>query len=76
MPKITPIEDNKLVKLFKNFGFKVTRQKGSHLSMTRDGVLRPVIIPMHGEVSVTIIQSNLRTAGITREQYFKALKEL
>ena len=42
---------------------------------TREGVLRPVVIPKYSSVPVFIIKNNLRTAGISRERYFELLKE-
>jgi len=40
---------------------------------TREGVLRPVVIPKYSSVPVFIIKNNLRTAGISRERYFELL---
>lgn len=35
--------------------------------MVRAGTHRPIVIPMHREVSVGVIQSNLRTANLERD---------
>ena len=35
----------------------------------------PVIIPTYKEIDVDIITSNIRTAGMTRDRYFKLLKD-
>jgi hypothetical protein len=43
--------------------------------MVKPGVLRPVIIPTYDEIDVTIIQTNMRTAGMTRERYFELLAQ-
>ena len=40
---------------------------------TKPGVLRPVVIPKYAAVPVFIIKNNIRTAGISRERYFKLL---
>ncbi|PJB22948.1 MAG: hypothetical protein CO113_19865, partial [Elusimicrobia bacterium CG_4_9_14_3_um_filter_62_55] len=42
MPRITPASPRLLVKIFQRFGFKVSRQEGSHLSMTKPGIRRPL----------------------------------
>jgi hypothetical protein len=39
------------------------------------GVVRPVIIPTYAEVPVFIIRNNLKTAGLSRDDYFKLLDE-
>ncbi len=73
--RITPVDWRTLVCVFEQAGFKKDRVKGSHLSMTKPGVIRPVVIPMYDEIGVDIILSNLRTAGISRERYFELLEK-
>lgn len=46
--------------------FVYTKKRGS----------RPAVIPDWKEVPVFIIKNNLRTAGITREEYFSLLDEI
>ena len=41
--------------------------------MTREGVARPIVIPKHRSVAVSIIRNNIRTAGLSRERYFDLL---
>ena len=43
--------------------------------MNKPGVVRPLVIPKYDRVDVDIIKSNLRTAQISREEYFKLLKD-
>jgi predicted RNA binding protein YcfA (HicA-like mRNA interferase family) len=75
MPKIIPIHWRRLEKVFLSVGFLFTRQEGSHRSYTKPGVARPIVIPTYDEVPVSIIRNNLKTAGITREEYFVLLEE-
>lgn len=61
--------------IFLRFGFEFNRQNAtSHRVYTKSGCLRPVIIPTHKEVSIGVIQSNMRTAKMTREQYDEHLE--
>lgn len=77
MARITAEKPRVLVKVFRSFGFREDRQRGSHLLLTKPGVARPLVIPIHDKlVGVDLIFSNLRTAGITREQYLEALSRL
>jgi predicted RNA binding protein YcfA (HicA-like mRNA interferase family) len=72
--KITPIHYSKLIQIFELEGFKVKRQKGDHIIMTKPGAKRPVVIKASAhEVPVTHIRTNLTTAGISREKYFELL---
>lgn len=75
MPRITPISWQRLEKVFLAAGFEFARQEGSHRSYTKPGILRPVVIPTYDEISVSIISTNLKTAGISREEYFRLLAE-
>ncbi len=74
MPKIKPISARRLRKVFEKAGFKCARIEGDYFVYTKEGVPRPVVIPNWKEVPVFIIKNNLRTAGITREEYFSLLK--
>jgi predicted RNA binding protein YcfA (HicA-like mRNA interferase family) len=76
MPKITPIPGDKLRKVFEKAGFQCVRTEGDHFVYTKQGVARPVVIPDWKEVPVFIIKNNLRTAGITREEYFALLENV
>lgn len=67
VPSLAPVDCERLARFFEAHGFQRKRQKGSHLSMVRQGTVRPVVIPMHGEVAVMVIMSNLRTAGLSRD---------
>ncbi|KKO20766.1 MAG: hypothetical protein DCC43_08545 [Candidatus Brocadia sp.] len=76
MPKISPIPAGRLRKVFEKAGFKCARIEGDHFVYTKPGVTRPVVIPDWKEVPVFIIKNNMRTAGITREEYFSLLEEV
>ena len=76
MPRIAPISSQKLGKVFEKVGFRLARQRGSHRMYIKAGVARPVVIPMRKDVPVSTIKSNLRTAGISREEYFRLLSEI
>jgi predicted RNA binding protein YcfA (HicA-like mRNA interferase family) len=76
MPRITPISSRKLGKVFEKAGFRLVRQEGDHCVYVKMGIARPVVIPVRRDVPVFVIKNNLRTAGISREQYFEILAEL
>ena len=76
MPRITPLPADRLRKVFERAGFVRVRAEGDHFVFVKQGVLRPVVIPDWKEVPVFIIRNNLRTAGITREEYFDLLKNI
>jgi predicted RNA binding protein YcfA (HicA-like mRNA interferase family) len=75
MPKITPVHWKVLEKIFLAAGFQFARQEGSHRSYTKRGVSRPIVIPTYDEIPVSIIRNNLKTAGISREEYFRLMEK-
>jgi predicted RNA binding protein YcfA (HicA-like mRNA interferase family) len=74
-PRIAPVHWKVLECVFLKAGFAFERQSGDHRAYVKPGCLRPVIIPTYKEVDVDIILANLRTANLTRNDYFLLLKE-
>jgi len=74
MPRLAPKHYRVLQKIFERVGFKVKRTRGSHIIMNKPGIDRPIVIPKYDEVDVDIIKANLRTAQLSREEYFKLLE--
>jgi len=75
MPRFTTVDWKTLERVFVTAGFRFDRQEGSHRSYVKDGIARPVVIPTYREIPVFIIRNNLKTAGISREDYFRFLDE-
>jgi len=76
LPKIPPIDSNQLIKILERQGFKVIRQKGSHIILINDEKNR-IVIPMHPgkDLKPGLTRAILREAGISREKFLKILKE-
>lgn len=75
MPKISPLPASKLRRIFEKSGFVLARTEGDPFVYTKQGILRPVVIPDYHAVPVFIIKNNLRTAGISRDEYFALLEQ-
>jgi len=75
MPRITPIHWKVLECIVRKCGFTFDRQKGSHRLYTKPNVNRPITIPTYTEILVDIIQTTIRTAQITRQEYFELLNQ-
>jgi predicted RNA binding protein YcfA (HicA-like mRNA interferase family) len=75
MPRITPVHYKVLVCIAKKLGFVFERQESSHIQYTKRGIKRPLTIPIYSEIDIDIIQSFIRTAGISRERYFELLNK-
>ena len=75
--KLLSVDYRTLIKLFELAGFVVSRQKGDHISMTKAGVLRPLVIKTSPrKVPIAHIRTNMTTAGMTREQFFALLDQV
>lgn len=76
MPRITPVHWRTLEQVFLAAGFRFARQQGSHRSYMKAGIARPIVIPTYDEIPVSIIRNNLKTAGISRDEYFTLLGQI
>jgi len=76
LPKIPPISPNKLIKTLEKEGFKVIRQKGSHVIMINNKRNR-IVIPVHPgkDIKPGLTRAILREAGINREKFLKLLRQ-
>jgi predicted RNA binding protein YcfA (HicA-like mRNA interferase family) len=75
MPKLSPVSWKALARVFERYGFKCVREEGDHLIYTKSGIMRPIVIPKYPAVPVFVIKNNLRTAGMSRDEYLKLLKQ-
>ena len=73
MARLIPVPASVLRRVFELAGFTCSRSEGDHFVFTKPGIARPVVIPNWNPVPVFIIKNNLRTAGISREEYFRLL---
>jgi len=75
MPRLTPQSYQTLLRVFKKAGYSITRFKGNHYVLDKPKMDRPVIIPKYKEIDVDIIKCNMRTAKMSREEYFEFLAD-
>lgn len=73
MAKIPPVDWKTLLKIFELYGCQYMRKKGSHHILRYPGATRSVVIPEYDEIDIDIIKNNMRTVGMTREQYLQLL---
>jgi len=76
LPRVSPLNPYKLIKVLQRAGFKIIRQKGSHVIMMDDRRIR-IVIPVHPgkDVKPGIIRTIIREARLSREHFLKLLKE-
>ena len=76
MARMKPVHWRTLERVFLAAGFRFVRQQGSHRSYVKPGIARPIVIPTYDEIPVSIIRNNLKTAGISRDEYFSLLDQV
>lgn len=75
MPKLSPINAGKLIRILERLEFNQIRQKGSHVRVEhRDG--RKTTIPVHpGEnIGVGLLKKILRDTNLSRSDFEKLKK--
>lgn len=65
------ISGTEAVSALERLGFSVARQSGSHVRLVRGA--RRVTVPMHRNIIVGTLQSILRQAGVSLEDFLKVL---
>ncbi len=64
-----------LVKFLQKYGFKRGRQKGSHIIVVKTGEYDiEITVPDHKELKPKTLQTILKTAGISREEYNRTMR--
>ncbi|MCH8011757.1 MAG: type II toxin-antitoxin system HicA family toxin [Candidatus Marinimicrobia bacterium] len=64
MPKLPRISGKKAVKAFQRAGWEISRQRGSHVVLTKKGSIYTISIPQHKELGPGLLRSLLRKAEI------------
>ncbi len=71
VPILTPAD---VIKAFERLGWRVVRQKGSHIIMTMPGHIATLSIPNHAEVARGTLRSLIARAGLTVERFIETLQ--
>ena len=75
--KLVPTDAKKLIKILERKGFRIERQKGSHVQL-EDELGRKVTVPVHPgrEIGRGLLRKILRDAEITLEEFDKLRQEV
>ncbi|WP_290598011.1 MULTISPECIES: type II toxin-antitoxin system HicA family toxin [unclassified Archaeoglobus] len=77
MSKLPKLSGNDVVKiLVKKFGFEVSRQKGSHVTLAKYESGRKIVtvVPLHKELKPGTILGILKLAEISKEEFMDAIE--
>jgi len=73
MPKLPTISGKQAIICFEKLGYKITRQKGSHVRMHHpsDKSKKPITIPLHKTLGKGLLRKLLRDAEISTEEFLR-----
>lgn len=67
MSKLPSISGRECVALLQRHGFRVVRQRGSHMILRRDDPFAQVVVPDHKELDRGTLRAIIRQAGLNPE---------
>jgi len=75
MPPVPVLRPRQVVKTFEKLGWEIARQRGSHIILTKKEHIATLSVPNHPEVARGTLRSLIARAGITLEEFLKALEK-
>lgn len=76
MAALRPIHYLKFEKFLKAVGCHLVRQAGDHRAWDRPDLIRPVIVRTKKDLPIMEIKSNLRTLGISTQEYLNIIEKI
>jgi predicted RNA binding protein YcfA (HicA-like mRNA interferase family) len=73
MALLPVLNGQEVVRVFESFGWSVSRQKSSHIIMTKEGEAATLSIPNHKEVAKGTLRSLIRAANLTVDEFAEAI---
>jgi predicted RNA binding protein YcfA (HicA-like mRNA interferase family) len=69
MPPLPKLSGKDVVRIFEKFGWRVARQKSSHIILVKNDHIATLSVPNHSEVATGTLRSLIRAAGITPSEF-------
>lgn len=74
MPPVPLLKPNQVIKTFEKLGWQVSRQRGSHIIMTKEGHIATLSIPNHSTVARGTLRGLITKAGIDIDTFLSLVK--
>ena len=72
--KLPQVSGRECVKALEKAGFKIERQKGSHIRLSRDNPFAQTTVPDHKELDRGTLRAIIRQTGLSVDEFMKLLK--
>lgn len=73
MSKLPVVSGRECVRAMERAGFRVRRQKGSHIVLRRDEPFAQVVVPDHKKLDRGTLRAIIRQAGLSVEEFTSLL---
>ncbi len=73
--KLPIISGKEAIKAFQKAGWKVARQKGSHVTLVKEDHPMILTIPLHRELDRGLLRSLIKKSGLSIEEFLRYLKK-
>ena len=73
MPRLPRISGQEAVRAFEKAGWEVSRQRGSHVVLTKPGSMYTLSIPLHRELAAGLLRDQIRKAELTVAEFIELL---
>jgi len=69
LTKLPVLSGADVVKVFEKAGWRVDRQRGSHVILIKPGHIASLSVPQHRELAPGTLRSLIRMSGMTVEEF-------
>ena len=73
MPKLPVLSGQQAVRAFEKAGWRMDRQRGSHVVMLKEGKNVSLSVPQHREVAPGTLRALIRLSGMTVDEFTRLL---
>ena len=74
MPKLPVVSGSEAVKRFEWAGWRIARQRGSHVIMLKTGHIASLSVPQHKQLAPGTLRSLIRASGLSVEEFIDLRK--
>jgi Predicted periplasmic or secreted lipoprotein len=75
MVRLPVVSGKEAVRAFNKAGWEVSRREGSHIILTKAGMIATLSVPDHKEIKRGTLRSLIRKAGLTVEEFHSLLRK-
>ena len=69
MPKLPVLSGQDVRRVLESFGYRLVRQRGSHMVMQRENEDTTIPVPDHDELRIGTLRSIIRQSGLSTKEF-------